>query len=50
VESLAIEFFEQDDDNVQKNLITARIECYEEFNAMQPAAIIIRDLGNSSSS
>lgn len=50
VESLAIEFFEQDDDNVQKNLITARIECYEEFNAMQPAAIIIRDLGNSSTS
>jgi len=50
VESLAIEFFEQDDDNVQKNLITARIECYEEFNAMQPASIIIRDLGNSSSS
>jgi hypothetical protein len=50
VESLAIEFFEQDDDNVQKNLITARIECYEEFNAMQPAAMIIRDLGNSASS
>lgn len=50
VESLAIEFFEQDDDNVQKNLITARIECFEEFNAMQPAAIIIRDLGNSASS
>lgn len=50
VESLAIEFFEQDDDNVQKNLITARIECMEEFNAMQPAAIIIRDLGNSASS
>lgn len=50
VESLAIEFFEQDDDNIQKNLITARIECYEEFNAMQPAAIIIRDLGNSASS
>jgi hypothetical protein len=50
VESLAIEFFEEDSDNVQKNLITARIECMEEFNAMQPAAIIIRDLGNSASS
>lgn len=50
VESLAIEFFEQDSDNVQKNLITARIECFEEFNAMQPAAIVLRDLGNSSSS
>jgi hypothetical protein len=50
VESLAIEFFEQDDDNVQKNLMTARIECYEEFNEMQPASLIIRDLGNSASS
>lgn len=50
VESLAIEFFEQDSDNVQKNLITARIECFEEFNAMQPAAIVLEDLGNSASS
>lgn len=50
VESLAIEFFEQDDKNVQQNLITARIECFEEFNAMQPKAIVIEDLGNSSTS
>lgn len=50
VESLAIEFFEQDSDNVQKNLITARIECFEEFNVMQPAATVIEDLGNSASS
>lgn len=50
VESLAIEFFEQDSDNVQKNLITARIECFEEFNVMQPAATVIEDLGNSSTS
>ncbi len=50
VESLAIEFFEQDDKNVQQNLITARIECFEEFNAMQPKAIVIEDLGNSSQS
>lgn len=50
VESLAVEFFEQDDDNVQKNLITARIECFEEFNAMMPASIVIGDFGNSSES
>lgn len=49
-ESLAIEFFEQDDDNVQKNLITARIECMEDFNVLQPAATVIEDLGNSASS
>jgi hypothetical protein len=49
-ESLAIEFFEQDDDNIQKNLITARIECMEDFNVLQPAATVIEDLGNSASS
>lgn len=49
-ESLAIEFFEQDDKNVQQNLITARIECMEDFNVLQPAATVIEDLGNSSSS
>lgn len=48
VESLAIEFFEQDDVNVQKNLITARIECFEEFNAMLPQSIVIGDFGNQS--
>jgi hypothetical protein len=49
-ESLAIEFFEQDDKNVQQNLITARIECMEDFNVLQPAATVIEDLGNSASS
>lgn len=50
VESLAIEFFEEDRDNVPKNLITARIECLEDFNPMLPPSIIIGDFGNSSSS
>lgn len=50
VESLAVEFFEQDSDNVQKNLITARIECFEEFNPMLPASIIVGDFGNSATS
>ena len=45
-EGLMIEFFEQDSDNVQKNLITARIECLEEVNLMFPASAIFADLGN----
>lgn len=45
-ESLMIEFFEQDSDNVQKNLITARIECLEEINLMLPTSAIYADLGN----
>ena len=45
-ESLMIEFFEQDSDNVQKNLITARIECLEEINLMLLNSAIFADLGN----
>lgn len=39
-ESVKIEFFEQDSDNVQKNLITARIECLEELNILLPSSVI----------
>ena len=45
-ESMNIQFFEQDSDNVQKNLITARIECLEEINLMLPTSAIYADLGN----
>ncbi len=45
-ESLMIEFFEQDSDNIQKNLITARIECLEEINLMLLNSAIFADLGN----
>lgn len=48
VEGLKLEFFEQDSDNVQKNLITARIECYEAINLMMPASAIYADMGNAS--
>jgi DNA-binding ferritin-like protein len=48
VESVRIEFFEQDGDNVTKNLITARIECYEKVNPMLPASIRYFDFGNAS--
>ena len=47
-ESLMVEFFEQDSDNVQKNLITARIECLEEINLMLLNSAIYADLGNAS--
>ena len=45
-QGLTIELFEQDSDNVQKNLITARIECLEEINLMFPSSAIFADLGN----
>jgi hypothetical protein len=48
VESVRVEFFEQDADNVTKNLITARIECYEKVNPMLPASIRYFDFGNAS--
>lgn len=46
VEGVRVEFFEQDSDNVQKNLITARIECYEEVNLMKASSAIYADFGN----
>lgn len=48
VEGLKLEFFEQDSDNVQKNMITARIECLEKINIMDSAAIVYGDFGNAS--
>jgi hypothetical protein len=47
-ESVVVEFFEQDGDNVTKNLITARIECYEDINLMLPASALYADFGNES--
>lgn len=48
VDGLKVEFFEQDSDNVQKNLITARVECWEAVNLMLPASAIYADMGNAS--
>lgn len=48
VEGLMIEFFEQDSDNVTKNMITARIECFEAVNLMLPASARLWDFGNVS--
>ena len=40
VEGIAIEFSYEDSDNFQKNLVTARIECYEAVNLMLPSSAI----------
>jgi hypothetical protein len=50
VESVNVQFSFEDDKNFQQNLITARIECYEEINPMLSSSIIIGDFGNSASS
>lgn len=50
VEGLAVEFFEEDANNVTENKITARIECFEELNCMLGASMLKMDLGNSSTS
>ena len=46
-ESLRVEFSYENNDNFQKNLITARVECFEEVNLLRTDAIIYRDFGNS---
>jgi hypothetical protein len=48
VEGLKVEFFEQDGDNVTKNLITARIECMEALNLLLPQSVRYFDFGNAS--
>ncbi len=40
VDGLKVQFFEQDDINVQQNLITVRIECREVLAIEQPAAFV----------
>jgi HK97 family phage major capsid protein len=46
VEGLAIEFSYENASNFQQNMVTARIECYEDVNLMQPTSAIYADLGN----
>lgn len=45
-DGLAVEFFEQDADNVTKNLITARIESRTVLGIDMPTAFILGDFGN----
>ena len=46
VEGMAIEFSYENASNFQQNMVTARIECYEDINLMQPTSAIFADLGN----
>ena len=46
VEGIAIEFAYEDSDNFQKNLVTARIECYEAINLMLPGSAIYATLND----
>jgi len=48
VEGLAIEFSYENGENFQKNLVTARIECYEDINLMLTTSAIYADMGNVS--
>ncbi|MBL7739367.1 MAG: phage major capsid protein [Chitinophagaceae bacterium] len=46
-ESLRVEFSYEDSDNFQRNLVTARVECFEDFNFLRTDAHSYFDLGNS---
>ncbi len=39
-EGLRVEFSYEDSDNFQRNLVTARVECFEDINIMRTDAII----------
>lgn len=46
-ESLRVEFSYENNDNFEKNMVTARVECFEELNILRPDGIIYHDFGNS---
>ncbi len=46
-ESLRVEFSYENNDNFEKNMVTARVECFEELNVLRPDGIIYHDFGNS---
>jgi HK97 family phage major capsid protein len=46
VDDLKVEFFEQDSDNVQKNLVTCRVEAREVLAIDRLDAFVFADLGN----
>lgn len=46
-ESLRIDFSYEDADNFTKNLVTARVECFEDLNLLRTDAHSFADLGNS---
>lgn len=46
-ESLRVEFSFEDNDNFRRNMVTARVECFEELNILRPDSIIGIELGGS---
>jgi hypothetical protein len=46
-DSLRVEFSYEDADNFTKNLVTARVECFEDLNLLRTDAHSFLDLGNS---
>lgn len=48
-ESLRVEFSYEDSDNFQKNLVTARVECFEDLNILRTDAHSYLDMGNPES-
>jgi hypothetical protein len=46
-ESLNVTFSYENNDNFEKNMVTAKVECFEELNILRPDGIIYRDFGNS---
>ncbi len=46
-ESLRVDFSYENNDNFEKNMVTARVECFEELNVLRPDGVIYRDFGNS---
>lgn len=46
-ESLRVDFSYEDADNFTKNLVTARVECFEDINLLRTDAHIYGDFGNS---
>jgi hypothetical protein len=46
-EGLRVEFSYEDADNFTKNLVTARVECFEDLNILRTDAHSFLDLGNS---
>lgn len=47
-ESLRVEFSYEDSDNFQRNLVTARVECFEDLNLLRTDAHSYLDMGNES--
>lgn len=46
-ESLRVSFSYEDADNFTKNLVTVKVECFEELNVLRPDAIIHGEFGGS---